>query len=539
MLELDEVVRQNQLACLPIAKSGIAEAKLLQTYPELISMIERGRQAKLVSMVSQYRPREEEIRYGSFSKGKGPVLDDSAFAQSGRPSSSKGQRSASKSPLLRARASTADLMFDMDEGDSLVTIFFKPPTPILSYPNHPVSIPEQTSITPTADRTLTIPEMKASTTEKQTASGLLETPLSFTDHNSSTISKKCLANEQTLTLRDANPWASTTLASQKLDMKDIMAQASSIRVSNISSSLSIQAQKPASVAGSLPKMSQRARKKQQQQQPLATASDIISPDNPLQESDGLQVQAQTSKSPWRITLPMPKISLKDILGAENKNPLISKADVSTRSKSPLTLRQTVPGNFSNTQEETTISSSAHHRVSANIPQMAETGPSTSKSASLPYFGHTSNLSSSSSNPKPIKSTHQQSSPAEPSLYLSMADILEQQQTEKEIFREVVAKRNLQEIQEEQAFQEWWDTESRKVRNEEASRNEADEGESGRGRVRGKSGGTAAGRGRGYDDAKEVCVEAVRRAKQGSGGGQRGRRRGKGESARKCSEDGSR
>lgn len=528
MLELDEVVRQNQLACLPVAKSGRAEAALLQSYPELCGMIERGRQAKLDSMASQYQSREEEIRYGSLSKGKGPVLDDSAFGQSGRPSSSKGQSSASKSPLLRARPSTTDLMFDMEEGESKYTKFFEPPTPILDDLNHPVSRPEPTSLTPTTDRTLETPEMKACTAEKKTAGGLYETPPLFSDQNSSTVSKKGFANDQT---RDSKPWASSTLASQKLGMKDIMAQASSIRVSDLSSTLSSQSQKPASAAGILPKMSQRARKKQQQQQPPATVPDIISNAIHWGESDGLHVRAEPSKSPWRITLPVPKISLKDILGTENKNPPISKADVSTRCKSPLTLRQTVPGNLSNSQEKTSISSSTQHRISG-------IGPSTSKPSSLPYVEHTSNFSSSS-NLKPIQSTHHQLFSAEPSLHLSMSDILEQQQTEKDIFREAVAKRNLQEIQEEQAFQEWWDAEIRKVRSEEASRKEAGEGERGRGRGRSRARGTAAGRGRGYDDAKEEGGEAVRRAKQGSGRGHKGRRRGKGESVRTSSEVGSR
>lgn len=522
MLELDEVVRQNQLACLPVAKSGIAEAALLQAYPELSGMIERGRQARLDSMAFRYRSREEEMKYASFPKVKGPVLDDLAFVQPDRPSSSKGQSSAPKSPLLRARSSTADLIFDM-EGDSTDTTFFEAPAPILDHLNYPVSRPEQTSITATADLNLATREMKASKIEKQASTGLLETSLSFTDQNSSTISKKSFANEQTRTHKDAKPWASTTLASHQLDLKDIMAQASSIRVSNISSSLSSQAQKTASAAGSLPKMSQRARKKQQQQQQAAaTEADIIYNANPLQGSVGLHIRAENSKSPWR-TLAVPKTQLKDILGAEHKNSPISKADLSKHSKSPLTLRQTVSGNMSTSQEETSFSSYAHHWVSANISQMAGAGPSTSKSSSLPYVEYTSNLSSSSSNPKPIQYTHHQLSSAEPSLHFSMADILEQQQTEKEIFRGAVAKRNLQEIQEEQAFQEWWDAESRKVRSQEASRKEEERGK-GRGRSRAK--GAAAGRGRGHDDATEEGGEAVRRVKQGSGGKHRGRRRGK-------------
>jgi rhamnose utilization protein RhaD (predicted bifunctional aldolase and dehydrogenase) len=44
----------------------------------------------------------------------------------------------------------------------------------------------------------------------------------------------------------------------------------------------------------------------------------------------------------------------------------------------------------------------------------------------------------------------------------MADIIGQQRREAEVIKEAVAKRSLQEIQEEQAFQEWWDIESRRA-----------------------------------------------------------------------------
>lgn len=45
----------------------------------------------------------------------------------------------------------------------------------------------------------------------------------------------------------------------------------------------------------------------------------------------------------------------------------------------------------------------------------------------------------------------------------MKDIIGQQERELEIRKEAVAKRSLMEIQEEQAFQEWWDEESKKVK----------------------------------------------------------------------------
>jgi hypothetical protein len=46
--------------------------------------------------------------------------------------------------------------------------------------------------------------------------------------------------------------------------------------------------------------------------------------------------------------------------------------------------------------------------------------------------------------------------------MSMTEILAQQQLEKDYLKGVVAKRDLQEIQAEQEFQEWWDKESARV-----------------------------------------------------------------------------
>lgn len=53
--------------------------------------------------------------------------------------------------------------------------------------------------------------------------------------------------------------------------------------------------------------------------------------------------------------------------------------------------------------------------------------------------------------------------------VGLADIIGQQQREQETVREAVAKRSLQDIQQEQAFQEWWDQESRRMQEDEARR----------------------------------------------------------------------
>merc|ERR1712093_782506 len=100
--------------------------------------------------------------------------------------------------------------------------------------------------------------------------------------------------------------------------------------------------------------------------------------------------------------------------------------------------------------------------------------------------------------------------AEPSLQLSMSDIIGQQRREQEVIKEAVAKRSLQEIQEEQAFQEWWAQEQEAARTKNAQLTKGSK--SGGGRVKGGSRGRggrgrgdaaqARGRGRGQEKAQE-------------------------------------
>jgi hypothetical protein len=78
----------------------------------------------------------------------------------------------------------------------------------------------------------------------------------------------------------------------------------------------------------------------------------------------------------------------------------------------------------------------------------------------------------------------------------MSDIIGQQRREQEVIREAVAKRSLQEIQEEQAFQEWWDQESRRAQKEEAARTRNVVSGSGSGGKNGGGRGRSGGRGRG-------------------------------------------
>ena len=56
----------------------------------------------------------------------------------------------------------------------------------------------------------------------------------------------------------------------------------------------------------------------------------------------------------------------------------------------------------------------------------------------------------------------------------MTEILSVQQAEKDYVKDAAAKRSLQEIQQEQEFQEWWDQESKRVIYEEEQKKRAEE-----------------------------------------------------------------
>ena len=81
------------------------------------------------------------------------------------------------------------------------------------------------------------------------------------------------------------------------------------------------------------------------------------------------------------------------------------------------------------------------------------------------------------------------SPTSPSQHMTMHEILSLQQAEKDYVRDAAAKRSLQEIQQEQEFQAWWDQESKRVIQEEEQRKRTEDrsAKASRGRGKGRGG----------------------------------------------------
>ena len=499
MLELDRVIRENQLARLPISKSGAAEAKLLEDHPELIEILERNKRAKVDFMALRSHFNEDDE-----TKGLGTSKSKADLSGNGTPSprlkassgTAQNRSSDSTSPALRAQRSMNDLMFPMHDlpEASLPEVssdLVRPSSsggrksfdPESSQPNTPQpSLPrdEVWRVVKGKAIVLTPMDVLPGSAFGSPSSQPLDAPLrkqSFGDNSP----------------KDSAPgglgvWGAASFTPQKLDMKDIFEQTSATRAPILKSALSQQlgsASKP--VAGPSTRLSQKERKKQlQQQQQLSNLQPEPATSNETVDSSPTPT---SSSSAWQTAHTKPRVSLQDIFAGDSSSTPSGPAVSPQRRPPPhvpLTMRQTVPGNAASQTKAPTPNPPL--RSLSSGPQ--NTTPARQSRPSLPFASQST--PDSKLIPRSIRHT---SLPVEPSLNLSMADILSQQQTEKDIIHEAAtAKRSLQEIQEEQAFQEWWDQESRKVQEEEErgkgveKRGREKSRGRGRGRVQGERGG---------------------------------------------------
>jgi hypothetical protein len=459
ILELSEVVRANQLNCLPFAKSGRAELLLHERHPSLAEDLHEERQRRLRDMTFRANLKDDDNRLSTSFRARVGSLDDIMSlspSQDKAKRKSKAIRNAPFSPSIRPKDSTVDLIFDMDEDDPLGS-----PKSLLK-----ASAESATPRIDSANPKTPWDEMEPrSVPDEEVSSPLSRTPgLGIQDNPENTPPT-------------TKTWSTLALPSSKLDMREIMAQASSSRTSALSMSLSAQKTQEAAASKQVPaKLSQKERKKQQQQSmQLSTNQPQIS----LEKVDG------KSASPWQVASTGPKTSLKDVLSELPSSPsaISAKTLGSPIPSKPLTPRRTASPDtrFAGQNRITSNKNITKMQPRSIGPSQAGTPPNTSNS--MPIIPHS-------------KTYTQPAGQAEPYFQLSMADIIGQQRREQEVIKEAVAKRSLQEIQEEQAFQEWWDQESRRAQEEEAARTKNAASSSGRGGKSGGSRGKGGGRGRG-------------------------------------------
>lgn len=467
LLELDGVVRNNQLARFPFVRSGRAELLLHDEYPDLALDIEEEHRRRVKEFAFKQVQKDDEKKLSSSYRARFGSVDDSLQTPDRTRRKSKGGRNEPFSPVLRPRDSNTDLIFDMDDEDASK----------ISSPMSP-DLTASPSIRPDADldRMARLPEAWRTYSERIPGQ-LGKSPR--LDHvspaqpptpgfNSPSLHMDEPGSKSSPSLRPSNaPWASPILPASKLDLKDIMQESSE---SALTAGLASQAGKSSASSKPQTKMSQKERKRQQLLQAEAEAA--VEKD----KAGSVPWEAVSSGSrpaPWQTaSSAAPKTSLKDAMqsergSAKQSSPLVSvnhKPLVASESNPQLSRRRTA-------SPDTRFPGQGRKNSPARLTSSSP-GQGTPQRPIVPH-------SKSYFTPPPK---------AEPIVGASMADIIGQQKLEQKRVKEAVAKRSLQEIQEEQAFQEWWDQESRRTQEDEARRQARGQDKEQGGNRRGRKGG---------------------------------------------------
>ncbi|KAI5464762.1 hypothetical protein BGZ63DRAFT_421761 [Mariannaea sp. PMI_226] len=439
LLELDGVVRDNQLARFPFVRSGRAELLLHENNPELAGDMEEERRLRVKEMAFKVAQKEDEKKLSSSYKARATGFDDFVSAQAQTPDTfrrkSRAGRNEPFSPTIRPKHSQADLIFDMDEED----------VPFLNSPSSPLRQPIDPRLSIDGNEISQLPKAWRQPKGKDVVSTAHGSPLesfSLSPDLKATQIKEARTQDSTIS-KSASPWASAALTS-KLDLRDIMSETSS--TSTLTAGLREQRSKE--IASNKPqqaKVSQKERKKQLQMQAAAQAAakEEISNHVPWEKS------STTDRSPaWKLASPQPRVSLKEAMAMKSNSP----GAVPTNAKPSVAPEARLKSATRRTASPDTRFSGQGRMDSSS----AAASGSTTKQVKKPLMPH----SRSYITPAPK---------AESTVGLSMEDIIGQQKREQERVKEAVAKRSLHDIQQEQAFQEWWDQESRRTQEEEARR----------------------------------------------------------------------
>ncbi|KAF9875954.1 BTB/POZ domain-containing protein [Colletotrichum karsti] len=447
--ELDSIVRENQLARYPFARSGRAELLLFEKDPDLALDIDEERRRRVREMAFKSTHRDDERKMSSSFKTKFGSLDDGMGFTS--PSLDKSRRKSKAgrnepfSPSLRPKESHADLIFDMDEENPSIT----------SPPMSPSQRAAEKKAGSELERLPALPgpwkDVKGQFVEGSPRFQVASPPADKPAQSGISPSRSPQDMSGLSAPKVGNPWGAAGFPTEKMDLRQVLTEAPA--KSALSAGIAAQKNKEASPKPAQPKMSQKERKKQQQAQAAAQAALEAEPQQPKAAWD--KESAANKAAPWKAVPSGPKTSLKDTMAKDAPKPI-------SPAKSAL-LGVESPGKASPRRAaspDTRFPGQSRNNSSPATPTPAAAAASSSQAPAKPLVPHS-------------KSYITPASKAEPILGLSMADIIGQQKREQEIVREAVAKRSMQEIQQEQEFQEWWDQETRRVQ-EEGARREAKE-----------------------------------------------------------------
>ncbi|KAI1205511.1 uncharacterized protein F4807DRAFT_442874 [Annulohypoxylon truncatum] len=441
LVELDEVVRDNQLARCPFARSGRADLLLHERNPQLAYDINDERQRRVREMAFRVSQREEEKKLSSSLKTRVGSLDES-FGTSSMPDRSRRKSKAVQNepftPELRPKDSHADLIFAMDEEES------RSGTSPISPSPKPLQSSERTDLDQLS--TLAGPWRDSKGKVVKDSVSPVMTPPTSTSQSDFAATNSHINPIIKRVPPGGNPWGPSALPTSRLDLSEILAESRPVQ-SALSAGLAAERKELGSKNASQ-KISQKERKRQLQQQQAEQAA--------RQESQSQQSPwtkaGEKKESPWQ------------------KAPLASKTALADTFDSPAGPSASLPKPKALLAPEDSSENSIPRRTAS---------PDTRFSGQRTNSGTRASTSTSQSNPQQLtphsKSYIKRTPKPEQEMGLGLADIIGEQRREQEVVREAVAKRSLQEIQQEQAFQEWWDQESRRMQEEEARRTAREEG----------------------------------------------------------------
>ncbi|PWY68112.1 BTB/POZ protein [Aspergillus sclerotioniger CBS 115572] len=440
---LDSVCRENQMASFPVSRGRNTEEYVYEKYPEVVSLVEEDRKRRIDSMRIRSRLNRVDNHEGK-SRMMGNEKAVSPLVQKVMASPARETLTpTSRSPLLKSRQSMGDLMFQMDDeyllspGDSVKgksAVRDAKPTainehrPSLDSPALGSSLVDGGSF---GSRSY-LDDQMASLRD-------VGPPDSPSESRAAALYKK--RNGSGSPPDSAQPpWSSSVLSSSKKSLKDIMNEASGHQVSNLSLGIGSRRENNSNSAS---KLSQKERKKiqQQQTQVLLVAQ---------------QKAKEASQNPWKLPSPSSPVPINGQVSPEESAKSITP-------KPSMTLRQTVAGTPPPGAKQKVAPVQAQGRsVSTSVqtpPRPSISGPSAPSASNI----SPTQTSIQSVRHIPRPEPYQTSFHSPSSNSLSLATILMQQQTEKDEIREAAtAKHNLEDIQLEQQFQEWWDKESRRI-----------------------------------------------------------------------------
>ncbi|KAK8879467.1 BTB/POZ domain-containing protein [Apiospora arundinis] len=464
LLELDEVVRDNQLARCPFARSGRADLLLHERYPQLASDIDEERQRRVREMAYKAMPKDEDRKLSSSFKARIGSLDDMSgvsLTPDKMRQKSRTPRNEPFSPELRPKNSQADLMFDMDDESSSVSSPLSPcPKPL------DAGLRKELDQLPTLGESWKTPKGKSRQRADELAASP-STPLALRP----SLSASPGGTNRRISSTGA-PWAAAPLPTSKLGLQDIMNESKSTQ-SALSAELAAAKKEAAKLTPQ--KLSQKERKKFLQQQAEEAAREEAQAAQQRQ-TPWIQVDDNSKKaatSPWKSSPAAPKTSIKDVLNNEAKASSLAvpgaKPLVAAESSGKSTPRRTAspdtrfPGQNRSGSATPRGSAAATRTNSSNLLQ-GKAGPSQVVSPSPSSIPENKPL-------VPHSKSYMQKTPrqSESLIGLGLADIIDHERRAQESVKEAMAKRSLQEIQQEQAFQEWWDQESQRTQEEEARR----------------------------------------------------------------------